>query len=246
MRKSIPILILAAFLCCLHEAKAQYTVVVPPSAIIIRNDTIIDCSFIPSHQFLVCPGASLGLTGNSTCANKFYMENASVVTFNDTFPSIPYGLFSFFIRGIAILDYNDNTSISFGFIDTLVYEPSALLTDTGSNFHFIQSNPSVVFDYSLFPTSNPCGTSGITDNGFPAFSVYPVPFKDEINFQQWNPEGSITLRVLDMIGREIERFEPDQSPAQTFRMQNEWTGVAFLQIIRDGIITGGKNIYRLD
>lgn len=244
MRQTIPILIIAALLSCLHDVKAQYTVVVPPSVNIIRNDTIIDCSFIPSHQFLVCPGASLGLTGNSTCANKFYMENASVVTFNDTVPSIPYGLFSFFIRGIAILDYNDNTNVSFGFIDTLVFEPSALLVDTGSNFHFIQST-AVVFDYSLFPTSNPCGTSGITDNGFMAFSVYPVPFKDEISFRQVNRECGVTIRMLDMTGREMERFETEKSPLQKFRMQNEWSGAAFLQVIRDGVIAGGKHIFRL-
>ncbi len=226
-------------------ANAQCTFVIPSNARIISNDTVVDCSFIPGANFLVCSGASLTMTGNSTCMNHFYMENASVVTFRDSLPGAPYGIFSFFIRGIAILDFNDNSPVSFGIIDTLVYEPSALLIDTGSIFQYKLVCPTIVFDYSLLPSGNPCASTVIEDADIHQnLTIAPVPFSDYLGIQITGEIPASTIQIFDILGKEVEAFEIDNEGQHHHKMKNSWSGVAYIQIIQKGKVVARKMIAR--
>lgn len=234
------------FLLIFSEAiNAQCTYTIPANTVIISNDTVIDCSFIPGTNFLVCSGASLSMTGNSTCINHFYMEDASVVTFKDSLPGAPYGLFSFFIKGIAILDFNDDSPISFGIIDTLVYEPSALLIDTGSIFQYIHICQPVIFDYSQLPSGTPCvptevnGTKKQND-----FAISPMPFSNELFIETATGVQPATVKIFDLTGRVLEVFEISGVGRQQLSMKNTWTGAGFIQLFQNGKMVSRKMITR--
>ncbi len=242
--KSISVIIFL-FLISSCVAQAQCTFVIPANTVVITNDTVIDCSFIPGENFLVCTGASLTMTGNSTCMNHFYMENASVVTFSDSLPGAPYGFFSFFIKGIAILDFNDDSPVSFGIIDTLIYEPSALLMDTGSIFHYTSICPAVIFDYSLLPSSSPCATTEITgvDKQW-NFAISPIPFSDHLDIEITGEIPPATIQIFDLLGKEVEAFDINEEGRHHLKMKNTWSGAAYIQIIQKGKVVARKMIAR--
>lgn len=228
-------------------AAAQCTVVIPANTIVITGDTTIDCSFMPGNRFLVCTGASVTVTGNSTCFNHFYMENASVVTFRDTFPGAPYGLFSFYIRGIAILNFNDDSPVSFGIIDTLVYEPTALLIDTGHIFQHRLMCPTLTFDYSLMPTGNPCGTTEIEgDETTKNFIAAPVPFSDHLDIIVNGWSQICTVQIFDLQGSEVERYEVNGPGKHRLAMRNDWSGIAYVEMMEAGKVFARKRVARID
>lgn len=244
--KLIPCLLYSLMLYTV-TVNAQCTFVIPSTTTVISNDTVVDCSFIPGNNFLICTGASLTMTGNSTCMNHFYMEDASVVTFRDSLPGAPYGIFSFFIKGIAILDFNDDSPVSFGIIDTLVYEPSALLLDTGSIFQYTNICPSVVFDYSLLPAGNPCAANSIAGAEMRNnFIVAPVPFSEDLGIQIAGEIPASTILIYDIMGKEVEKFDINEIGQHHLKMKNSWSGVAYIQIMQKGEVVCRKMITRIN
>ncbi len=223
---------------------AQCTVIIPSGTEVVYADTTIDCSFIPGNHFLVCPGTSLTMIGNSTCVLHFYLESSAVVSFKDSIPGAPYGFFSFFLKDHAVLDYNDGSPGSFGYIDTLVYEPTSILTDTGSSFHVIQICQPVVFDYSQLPSGMPCGTSITKGELISDFSISPIPFSNSMEIDISNLRDGTSLRIYNVLGEEVEIFELQNSGKQKLLMKNNWSGTGYIQIINDGIVTGRKMIVR--
>lgn len=199
-------LIVFLFSCSMKSINAQCTLLIPANVNVLSHDTLIDCSNLVTQRFLLCPGVHVTWKGSSTCFNAFYMESGSTLTFNDTLPSVPYGMFSFYVKSGATLDYNIGAPTTFPFIDTLRFEPGATLIDTGHVFHDSSHCASLVFDYSLLPGGvSPCGLSSLHNvMASASVGVYPNPAREQftVDLSEFSA-GNYTVECYNAQGQLI-------------------------------------------
>ncbi len=212
------------------NSEAQCTYLIPANVDVISSDSSINNSFLPNHQFLICPGRTLTVFGNSTGFNKFYLENNSTVIFSDSIGATPYGSYSFYLKSGALLHYNASSPVSFPFIDTMVWENGVTLIDTGDLFHFDSLCSSVVFDYSNLGGA-PCGISNsINISAKNSFKISPNPFSESLNFHFNNFPLGNEMVIYDLLGKELEHFFLNAATSSEFKMKNKWSGIAILEI----------------
>ncbi|GDX52374.1 hypothetical protein LBMAG27_14210 [Bacteroidota bacterium] len=213
------------------NSKAQCTYIIPADVHVISNDTSINNSFIPTDKFLICPTVTLTVYGNSTANNKFYLESGATIIFSDSMGATPYGMFKIYLKSGAALHYNASSNVSFPFLDTLVWEPGAILIDTGSLFYDTTICNPLVFDYSLIG-GTPCGTlfsNNISEQN--SYNIFPNPFIDHLNmsFQNSVVKNSEMI-IYNFLGEELEHFYLNNAITSEINMKNTWSGIAILEI----------------
>lgn len=212
------------------NSSAQCTYLIPANVDVISTDSSINNSFLPNHQFLICPGRTLTVFGNSTGFNKFYLENNSTVIFSDSIGATPYGSYSFYVKSGATLHYNASSPVAFPFIDTLVWENGATLIDTGGLFHLDSLCSSVVFDYTNLGGA-PCGISIVKNiSANSSYSISPNPFIDALTIQMNNSFSENEMVIFDLLGKELEHFYLNEATVAELKMKNNWSGIAILEI----------------
>lgn len=211
------------------NTNAQCSYLLPADVHVISVDSSINNSFLPSQQFLICPGKTLTVYGNSTGFNKFYLESGSTVLFSDSVGATPYGMYSFYLKSGATLHYNASSPVAFPFIDTLVWENGAMMIDTGSLFHLDSLCSTVVFDYSVMTSLACASTMSISVVVKENNSASPNPFTDELNIHFNNSTSENEMLIYDLLGKELEHFYSVSSFSK-MKMKSDWSGVAILEI----------------
>ena len=226
-------------------ASAQCTKVIPANVNVISTDSIVDCSFLVTQQFLVCPGATLTLVGNSTCFNKFCLESGATIIFNDTVPNVPYGSFSFYLKSGSTLDYNIYESGPTPFIDTLVFETDVTMIDTGAFFMDSTHCSTLVFDYSNLPGAvSPCQPNAVgSERNELAFDIFPNPSTDGITIQR-NGAEPMEVAIYDLLGKELEHYVLHHSSQRQIIFANRWNGTAIIELKAGSKRVGRKLLLR--
>lgn len=213
------------------NSRAQCTFTIPADVHVISSDSSINNSFLPGQQFLICPGNTLTVYGNSTGFNKFFLESGATVLFSDSMGATPYGMYKFYVKSGATLHYNASSPVSFPFLDTLVWEPGAILIDTGSLFYDTTTCNPLVFDYSLIGGA-PCGTlNARTVSAAVDFNISPNPFTTQLKFNFQNSSVEISeLIIYNLLGEKLEHFILNEGNYSDLKMKNDWSGMAILEI----------------
>ena len=232
MKKLYSIALLLSFFAA--KSTAQCTVEIPVDVHVISSDSLINNSFMIAQSFLICPGNTLTVQGNSTGFNRFFIENNATVVFDSVPGTAPYGMYSFWVKSGGMLIYNDNSIVSFPMLDTLIWEQGAVLADTGSLFMFDTICNSIVFDYYLIG-GPPCMT---TNTGKPVH-------EDEIALLT-NPcdnciiTGTVTsgkLQVYDLLGHRVRCGFSEAANGVSLQFQQDITpGVYFIRNLENGRI----------
>ncbi len=230
MQKIYFTLFTVVFLVSFNKADAQCSYLIPSNVNLITTDSSINNSFLVNQQFLICPGNTLTVYGNSTGFNKFYIESGATVLFSDSVGATPYGMYSFYVKSGATLHYNASSPVSFLVLDTLVWENGATLIDTGFIFNYDSLCSSVIFDYSQIGGS-PCGISSFKNLGVEnLFSLSPNPFANELNLKFQNSSfENAEIIIYDLVGKELEHFYLSGNNSSEFKMKNNWSGMAVLE-----------------
>ncbi len=223
------LLLFTLSLCSFFFSKAQCSYVIPADVHVISIDSSINNSFLPAQKFLICPGSTLTVYGNSTGFNKFYLESGAAVIFSDSMGATPYGMYSFYAKSGSTVHYNASSNVAFPFLDTLVWEPGATLIDTGGLFNYDSLCSSLIFDYSLIGGAPCSGTNSdnlkLTQN----FSITPIPFSNELNIYFANTFSESEVIFYDLSGRILEQFILSDEASNSIKLKNNWSGVSIME-----------------
>ena len=122
---------------------------------------------------------------------------------------------------------NQNTSIGTGISYTVSTNGTYYVIVTDANDCVSQSNS---FEY---------GTTGVSDIGLFALSIYPNPFKEETTIDFGREIQAATVRVVDVFGKVIEEHTVTNTNKHILKRGNKASAIYFVEIE-----VGGVQVFR--